>query len=177
MDDSKQKNGLLFSVFDFIEAAVFSLVCVAILFTFVFRTVSVDGGSMTPTLSNADRLILTHLFYTPRRGDIVVISRLETKEEPLIKRVIAVAGDTVQITADGKVYLNGELLEEPYISVKTPAFGATDPITIEEGYIFVMGDNRTVSKDSRLLGPIPVSKVMGKAVFRLWPAFGGIYAE
>ena len=177
MEDTKKKNGRIAAVFDFFDAAAFSLFLVAVLLTFFFRTVSVDGGSMYPTLNDKDQLILSHLFYTPQRGDIVVISRLETKEEPLIKRVIAVAGDTIQITADGCVILNGTQLDEPYISVRTPSFGHTDPVTIEEGYIFVMGDNRTISHDSRIIGPIHISRVMGKAVLRLWPHFSSVYAK
>ena len=129
--------------------------------------------NMTPLIDLTFLLLITFIITFPMLEQGISIKLPRGKTDKIEQN----KAQSITVALDGKVYLNGELLEEPYISVKTPAFGATDPITIEEGYIFVMGDNRTVSKDSRLLGPIPVSKVMGKAVFRLWPAFGGIYAE
>ena len=173
--DREKDTKKLSDVFEWMQAAILSLTCVALLFTFVFRTVGVDGTSMVPTLLNEDRLLLTHLFYTPARGDIVVISRIDEQKEPLIKRVIALAGDTIDITADHQVIVNGQVLEEPYLSVVTSAKHHEYPLTVPEDCVFVMGDNRVVSLDSRDLGPIEVSRVMGKAVFRLWPNFGGLY--
>ena len=161
-------------IFDWVEPALTALICAALLFAFVFRTVGVDGTSMVPTLRSEDRLILTHMFYRPERGDIVVISRAEEGKTPLIKRVIAVEGDTVEITQNKEVILNGKVLDEPYLNVSTPPKGCIGAVTVPKGHIFVLGDNRAVSWDSRDIGPVPVSLVMGKATFRLWQEFGGI---
>lgn len=162
-------------LYEWVEAAVFSLVVVVLVFTFLFRVVGVDGPSMTPTLLNQERLILTDLFYTPERGDIVVINRYT--KEPLIKRIIAVGGDTISIDgATGEVSVNGEVLDEPYIQGTTYPLEFQSPQTVPEGYVFVMGDNRENSTDSRRLGYINEKDIMGKAVFRIWPLnkFGGI---
>lgn len=167
-------QSVLRAIFDWVEPALTALICAALLFAFVFRTVGVDGTSMVPTLKSEDRLILTHMFYRPERGDIVVISRAEEGKTPLIKRVIAVEGDTVRITENKEVILNGKVLDEPYLNVSTPPKGCIGEITVPKGHIFVLGDNRAVSWDSRDIGPVPVSLVMGKATFRLWQEFGGI---
>ena len=160
----------LSSVYDWVEAAIISLIAVVLFFTLLFRTVGVVGPSMQTTLYTGDRLLLTNLFYEPQRGDIVVIDRYT--QEPLIKRVVAVGGDTIEVdAATGEVYLNGKLLDEPYLRVKTPANELTGPVDVPDGYIFVMGDNRVDSKDSRMteIGLIDVRSVLGKAVFRLGP--------
>ena len=135
---------------------------------------------MQYTLMNHDRLILTNLFYKPERGDIVVINRYT--QEPLVKRIIAVGGDTLDIDAEtGEVILNGEVLEEPYLDCFTPRNPLTGEVTIPEGHLFVMGDNRGNSHDSRSgdIGFVSEKDIMGKAVFRIWPLnqFGGLYEE
>lgn len=159
------------SVYDWVEAAVFSLVCVVLVFTFLVRIVGVKGPSMENTLFENDRLLLTNLFYTPERGDIVVINRYV--EDPLIKRVIAVAGDTLEIDPDTEqVILNGQVLDESaYINFPTPPIDMTGEIYVPEGYVFVMGDHRTDSHDSRSadIGLVRVKDIVGKAVFRIWP--------
>ena len=161
-----------------------TLVCVSLgmvlLFTFVLRLIRVDGESMQTTLMDHDRLILTRLNYTPERGDIVVINRYT--QEPLVKRVIAKGNDTLDIDAQtGEVLLNGKVLDEPYLDdfQRTDPMEFQGPITIPEGYVFVMGDNRLNSHDSRKRDISCVSEkdLMGKAVFRLWPFshIGGLY--
>ena len=162
-------------LYEWVEAAVFSLIVVVLVFTFLFRVVGVDGPSMTPTLLDQERLILTDLFYTPERGDIVVINRYT--REPLIKRIIAVGGDTLAIDGEtGEVSVNGEVLDEPYIQGTTYPLEFASPQTVPEGYVFVMGDNRENSTDSRRLGFISEKDIMGEAVFRIWPLskFGGL---
>ncbi len=160
------------SVYEWVEAAVFSMICVSIVFMFLFRIVGVDGDSMFPTLYNYDRLVISRFNYTPQRGDIVIINRY--REEPLVKRVIAIGGDTLEINGEtNQVIVNGKELEEPYV------FGITQPLGFEpnkqdvpDGYIFVMGDNRQNSKDSRdslEVGFIKQTDIMGKAVFRFFP--------
>lgn len=164
------------AVYDWIGAAAVSLSCVALVFTFLFRIVGVDGFSMENTLMDKDRLLLQAGRYTPAYGDIVVINRYA--EEPLIKRVIALPGDTIDIDASGTVWINGIVLEEPYLDeaklldgYATPRMQFTGPATVPEGHLFVMGDHRTESKDSRSkeVGFIKIKDVAGKAVFRLWP--------
>lgn len=120
------------ALYDWVEAAVFSLICVVVVFTFFFRIVGVDGKSMMDTLMHKDRLILASAFYTPKHGDIVVINRYA--EEPLIKRVIAMGGDELQIDPDTHiVLLNGEELDEPYVHYDTVLEDFRGPITIPEG--------------------------------------------
>lgn len=153
-----------------------AILCVAMVITFlfftVFRPVTVQGSSMVPTLKNEDRLVLYCFRYTPQYGDIVVVRRSE--KEPLIKRVIAMEGDTVYIDSETwQVYRNGELLEEGYISSSTPPMDMTGEITVPKGHLFVMGDNRTNSHDSRSkdVGVVSLEDVMGKALVRLYPKF------
>lgn len=166
-------------LFEITEMVIFSLVAVGILFACFFRTAGVEGASMETTLQNGDYLLLYRFFYTPERGDIVVVNRYHEDstrvERPLIKRVIAVAGDTISVTSDA-VYLNGEKLDEPYVHYKNNPTMPTE-ITVPEGKLFVMGDHRDESKDSRMIGFVDVDDVMGKAVLRLMPyeKFGGLY--
>ena len=175
---------ILAAVYDWTEAAVFSLVCVVLIFTFLIRIVGVDGTSMESTLMHQDRLLLYSWGYEPQRGDIVVINRFA--EEPLIKRVIAIPGDTIDIDEEGTVWLNGAVLEEPYLDpdnlrngTGTPRNQFSGPRDVPDGYLFVMGDNRLDSKDSRSteVDLVRIGDVVGKAVFRVWPLsrFGSIY--
>ncbi len=173
-----KKSSVIENVFDFIEVAVFALVMVAVLFAFFIRIVGVDGGSMMNTLQHEDRLLLVKAFYSPERGDIVVVNR--DNNTPLIKRVIAVEGDTLEINPQTyEVILNGEVLEEPYVDYPTLLFDMTGPVTIPEGHVFVMGDHRDASHDSRKndIGFVDEDDIVGKAVFRFYPlqSFGGLY--
>ena len=175
LTETDKRGDAAAAAYEWVEAAIFALVCVVLVFTFLFRIVGVDGESMQNTLMNHDRLILTRLPYTPERGDIVVINRYV--EEPLIKRVIALEGNTVGIDAEaGRVVLNGETLEEPYAHYPTfPGADFSGEVTVPEGCVFVLGDHRTDSKDSRSaeVGFVRVEDIVGKAVFSLWP-FGPI---
>lgn len=158
------------SVYDWIEAAVFSLICVVLVFTFLIRIVGVKGDSMMNTLMENDRLILTSFPITPERGDIVVVNRYT--KEPIIKRVIGVAGDRVYIDPEKQmVLLNGKELTEDYALGSTSPNDVTAEVTVPEGYVFVLGDNRVVSLDSRdeSVGLVSLKDVMGKAMFRIWP--------
>ena len=165
-----QMTGLAATLYDYVGAIVAAMVMLVLLFTFLFRAAGVHGDSMQPTLQNGDRLVLVSHFYTPSRGDIVVINRYT--EEPLIKRVIGVAGDRVYIDETmGFVYINGERLNESYISGFTASREMVGEVTVPEGCLFVLGDNRGISKDSRFreIGMVKVTDVVGRAVFRLWP--------
>lgn len=156
-----------------LESIVISVIVVALLITFVGRIVVVDGHSMERTLLDQERIVTTPLYTGLERGDIVVIRRKD--DTPLVKRVVAVAGETVDIDyADDFVVINGERLEESYIngSMNTPDYKMLEfPLEVPEGYIFVLGDNRNHSSDSRSveIGLIDTRNVFGKAVFRVWP--------
>lgn len=157
------------SAYEWMSSLTVALLVVAFVFLLFFRIVGVSGDSMKDTLHDQDRLVLISQFYSVKRGDIVVINR--HKEEPLIKRVVAVAGDTIEIDEQrGIVILNGTELQETFVrGGVTPAYGFQGPYTVPEGYIFAMGDNRSESNDSRQLGAFPLEHVAGKVVFRLFP--------
>lgn len=165
------------SIFDWVSALVMSLCVIVIVMTFFFRTVGVDGDSMLPTLHHQDRLLMTVQNRSFDVGDIVVVDRYT--EDSLVKRVVAKGGDTLTITDSYHVYVNGELLEEPYTRGVTVPRDIKGPVVIPEGCYFVMGDNRTVSKDSRMneIGIISEKDIVGKVVFRFWPldSAGGVY--
>ena len=164
---------------EWLESITFAGVIAFFLFTFVVRLVTVEGHSMQPTLEEHDRLVIQTINYEPELGDIVVIKLPD--ERPLIKRVIAMEGQTIDIDFEhGIVYRDGEELEEPYIM--EPTYRSKDvefPVTVPEGCIFVMGDNRNHSSDSResAVGMVPRERVIGKAVFRFMPleTIGGLY--
>ncbi len=163
-------KSFLIAVYEYAETILVAMLLLVLLFTFVFRVAGVVGDSMLPTLQTQERLILTTHFYEPSRGDIVVIDRYT--QEPLIKRVIGVAGDTILIDGvNGIVYRNGEALVEKYVSGPTSPKEMEGEVVIPEGYIFVLGDNRGVSKDSRSaeIGLVDTEDVVGKAVLRVWP--------
>lgn len=169
------------AVFDWLQCIVAALVACILIFVFVGRTVGVVGPSMQQTLIEGDRLIISRLFYTPKYGDIVVLRKDAFKDEPIIKRVIATEGQTVDIDfAAGIVYVDGEALDEPYINTPTNAReDFTGPVTVPEGCVFVMGDNRNHSTDSRteVIGCVDTRYILGKALFRLTPLnrLGSVY--
>lgn len=146
-------------------------VVVALLFqNYVYAQSEVHNVSMQNTLVAGQRLIedkWSYRLHEPRHGDIVIISGPES-DLRLIKRVVGLPGDVVDIQ-NGEVYLNGEKIEEQYVKGQTVAGSVLVPFTVKEGQLFVMGDNREHSMDSRELGPIARSSIEGKAVFRIWP--------
>lgn len=160
-------------VYEWVEWLAGIAIFVVLLLSFVFRTVGVYGGSMENTLLEGDSLIVTQLAGTPRAGDIVAITQPNNINKPLIKRTIATSGQTIDIDFEaGTVTVDGELLQEPYI--REPAhrfYDVTFPQTVPEGCIFVMGDNRNYSLDSRAsdIGMIDTRYVLGKVLFRFAP--------
>jgi len=170
-----KKSPVTSTVFDWLGSLFMALICVLLLMTFFFRVIDVDGPSMETTLINTDKVVITDLFYTPHRGDIVVISHGEQYDKALIKRVIATEGQDLQIDFENnKVYVDGELLQEDYIQGITRQGDRTPEEVngiIPEGKVFVMGDNRTVSLDSRFheVGLINVSDIIGKAQLDIIP--------
>lgn len=180
--EKKPKKSLVREAFDWVVSIASAILIVALLNMFVFVQVNVSGSSMDPTLKNKDRLIAVRLMYEPEVGDIVVVQpyltegtvkgKLMFNRILYIKRVIAVGGQTIDLRK-GRVYIDGEVLSEPYLSdeVKTYTQSMEMPVTIPEGHVFVMGDNRQWSKDSRdkSVGILREEQVVGKAVFRLFP--------
>ncbi len=182
---SRRVDGL----FDFIELFVFTLAAVLIITSFVVRHSVVEGDSMLGTLHSGETLIISDLFYEPRVGDIVVVDDHSTAlKKPIIKRVIAVGGDTVRVTKVG-IAVNGVLLDEPYVYTDglayaysvypSEAYSSNETLTVEvgvyyefvvpEGELFVLGDHRNMSTDSRDIGTVDVDAVVGRVLLRVFP--------
>ena len=164
------------SVYEWVQALVCSVLAAVLLFTFGVRIVGVSGASMRETLQNGDMLLVVNgiLCREYRQGDIVIAAKASFENgEPIVKRVIATEGQTVDIDfMSGQVYVDGQPLDEPYI--KEPTYtseGVQFPLTLAEGEVFVMGDNRNQSTDSRdpKLGPVDERYLQGKALFLLLP--------
>jgi len=192
MSDNKgqtNKTNPAREIYDWAETFGVALTIVVLIFTFLCRFVTVDGHSMDKTLNHADRLIISDLFYTPDTGDIVVVH--DTTEPhfkgPVIKRVIATAGETVDIDFNTwtvsvtDIEGNTRVLDEPYVNYEEglPMKGTsssfiyphapTYPHVVADGCVFVMGDNRNHSLDSRYVGDIDERMILGKAYLRLFP--------
>ncbi len=153
---------------DVLGTLIPALIIAILIHLFLAQATRVEGYSMEPTLYGHQRLIIEKLSYhlhPPQRGDIVVLLVPEY-DKYLIKRVIGLPGETLAIR-NGVVYINGEPLDEPYVN-GTPR-GNYPPVTIPEGYVFVMGDNRNNSSDSRVFGPVPIDHIVGHAWLRYWP--------
>lgn len=179
-----------------LKTALFALI-LFLLARLVILPYEVEGQSMTPSLVNHERVLVNravfshfnpssvlgwvpgvhvdddewYLFHEPERGDVLVLNPPQFSETPYIKRTIAVAGDTVDIR-DGAVYVNGERLDEPYLhGLKTACDDQTycENYVVPEGTVYVLGDNRPESFDSRSFGPVPLDNIIGKAWFSNWP--------
>ena len=155
------------------EALISAALVLVLIFSFFFRIIQVDGSSMVPTLVNGDKLIVWGAGYTPQRGDVVIVDSYTSYGKPLVKRVIAKGGDTVSIDyATGTVAVNGEVLQEDYIAEPTYlGYDVTFPYTVPEGTVFVMGDNRNQSLDSRstYVGCIDERDILGRVLVCFMP--------
>ncbi len=180
---------LLRSIFGWIETFVLTLGVLLLVLTFVGRYAPVEGSSMNPTLQDGDLVLLSGLGYTPKQGDVVVVqSKSYGYEKPLVKRIIAKGGQTVTLDYENwRVIVDGVVVEEPYILKESDPMRTGDPyqtdlspntFTVPEGELFVMGDNRNGSADSRdpRIGYIDERLVIGKVYFRIfpWSSFGAI---
>ena len=180
---SAKQDGGTAGVYDWIRCVVFAIAIVVVCLTFVFRLVDVDGTSMNDTLQTNDKVIVTNLLYQPNNNDIVVISHGAEYKKPIIKRVIAKEGQTVKLDKENdRIIVDGVVIDEPYIKGTTFSgnYGNNEiPDVIPEGKLFVMGDNRQVSLDSRSteIGLIDVKDVIGKAQVVAFPFnhFGYLY--
>lgn len=181
----EETGGWAGDLFTWLQALTFALVIIMIVFTFFARIIGVDGHSMEPTLQHRDMLLLQCAGYEPRQGDVVVLHKsFSTTGEPIVKRVIAVGGQSVHIDYDtSTVYVDGEpvddsYLGEPMVQPGSSTMQGTD-WDIPEGSVFVMGDNRNNSSDSReeSLGPVDNQYVLGRALVVLFPFshFGAIH--
>lgn len=179
-DNDAESVSITQTFFELLHAVIVAIIVVVFLLNFVFRLVDVDGESMMDTLHDNDKVFVTNALYTPADGDIVVISHGQEYEKPIIKRVIATEGQTLKIDFEkGQVIVDGVILDEPYIKETTETKGNTEiPTVIPEGKVFVMGDNRNHSLDSRYheVGLIDEKDIIGKAQFILFPfnRFGSI---
>ena len=203
---AEQSNRPIDNRFDFLELFVFTMVAVLVMTSFVFRHSIVDGRSMEGTLFHGEHLVISNLFYTPERGDVIVFQDYSKEKygnkltEPLVKRVIAVGGDTVRIYRDGTVYVNdlttpideseyihysaNEDAFDSYVDLYIPNFTYYPDLsypeyiecTVPEGEVFVMGDHRNASTDSRYFGTVSTSAILGKVLIRFYPfsSFGVI---
>ena len=172
-ENKKQINGN--ELYEWVQALVSSVLVVVMIFTFVIRLIGVDGHSMLPTLQHGDRLLVLNsaLCGEYEYGDIVIVRKDTFMRQPIVKRVIATEGQTVDIDfGTGSVWVDGQLLDEPYINELTFTDEGLDfPVTLGEGEVFVMGDNRNASDDSRNpnLGPVDERYIIGKAVILAFP--------
>ena len=163
------------SLYSWLQAVAPVIIGIVLIFTFVGRLTPVSGDSMLPTLRDKDMMVVRHLGYTPAQGDVVVLTKyFDNVTGPIVKRVIAVAGQTVEIDyGAGTVTVDGEPLSEDYTlePMEQQSWQTITSITVPEGEVFVMGDNRNVSNDSRNpdLGSVDVRYILGKAEFVLLP--------
>lgn len=163
---NRKKNPVL----EWVETLVAAVVVALLIRGFVVQVYLVDGQSMVPTLQDNERLLVNKFVYwfrDPAPGEVVVLKD-PTQGRELIKRVVAVAGETVEVR-DGVAYVDGEPLDEPYKNTMFTHYADTPPVKVPEGTIYVMGDNRGQSYDSRMIGPVDVDLVDGKAFFIFWP--------
>ena len=168
-------------VLDWSFSIIAAIVIALLIRNFVFTLVNVDGNSMNPTLTNGDKLYVSRIMYKPKTGDIIILHPPQSYNTPYVKRIVALEGQVVDIKPEeGAIYVDGEKLEEDYVTGPLSSGGNLEyPFEVPKDCVFVMGDNRNPggSTDSRLLGPIPVKNIMGKAIFRILPLnhMGSLY--
>ena len=161
--------------YEWLRSCVQCVLVIVLVFTFAVRMMGVQGPSMRQTLQQGDRLLVLNslLVREYNAGDIVIARKDTFSDDPIVKRIIAVGGQTVDIDfTSGTVYVDGEALEEDYINDRTYTFEGTEfPLVVPEGSVFLMGDNRNMSTDSRepRIGTVDTRYLIGKAVFLLFP--------
>ena len=162
------------AILEIVQALALAVVISVVLNLFVVQVTEVRQQSMRPTLEQNDRVLVSKLDYrfsAPERGDIIVFTPPTPDPTiPYVKRIIAVGGETIDLR-NGNVFVNGERLDIPQAPAATQPQSpqVAYPFTVPEGQVFVMGDNRTFSSDSRTFGPVPVGNIIGKVILRFWP--------
>jgi len=175
MENDKRKGGIAAEAFYWAQALVYALVVLVLINVFLLRISVVQGNSMVPTLEWGDMVLVRVFGYSePKRGDVIVVNDTGLLNEALVKRVIGVEGDVVDIDpVTGNVYVNGTVLDEPYINERIRDFtnNVEYPYTVPENRVFVMGDNRNASTDSRAayVGALSYDQIVGKVLVRFWP--------
>jgi len=176
-EGKKSKGRFSSELFGWCESLMVVLVFFVIVFTFVIRLIGVDGSSMYPTLKDHNIMLVSNFNYTPQKGDIVVLRKSGFYgDQPIVKRIIAKGGDTINIDPEtGDVLINGEVQDEPYIAEKINPFEKLGdmqyPLVVPEGSVFVMGDNRNASTDSRdsNLGLVDERYILGHVLSVVYP--------
>ena len=164
-----QRTWLAQTTQDIVSTVLPAIVIALLMHLFLAQSSVVYGESMQPNFFTDQRLIIEKVSYHlhgPERGDVIVLSDPDGGPLPLIKRVVGLPGERITV-AGGRVYIDGKLLAEPYLTQDTP--GGTHTWVVPPFQVFVMGDNRSNSRDSRFFGPIPIDSILGHAVFRYWP--------
>jgi len=192
--DKKNENKGKMELYDWMQCAVSAIIFAIFVFVFIGRTIGVEGHSMLQTLHSNDRVVISGLFYTPKNGDIIIF-RPPTEafgNTPLVKRVVATEGQTLDINFEtGDVIVDGVILDEPYINAPTNnRLNFTGPVTVPDGHVFVMGDNRNNSSDSRdsRIGMVDTRYILGKVLFMIipgvedsnprdWSRIGSVYRQ
>jgi signal peptidase I len=165
----KERHWLVALLFDLGSTLIPAIIIALLIHVFLAQATRVYGQSMEPNLHTNQRLVIEKLsyhFHGPRRGDVIVIHDPGGSPELLIKRVIGLPGERITVT-DGRVYIDGKTLDEPYLTQPTQGNGRS--WIVPPLHVFVMGDNRSASRDSRIFGPVPLDQIVGHAVVRYWP--------
>jgi signal peptidase I len=170
----RTRSKALRNAVEWILVIVGALVVALLIKTFLFQAFYIPSESMEPTLIDRDRVIVNKLSYRlhdVNRGDLVVFDRPPneppTEIDELIKRVVALGGETIE-ARQGEIFIDGRRLDEPYLTAPASS-GTFGPVLIPDGHVFVMGDNRNNSRDSRVFGPIDEDLIVGRAFVRVWP--------
>lgn len=170
--NENESGSFIANVFWFIDLITLFVVSVVLMQTFCYRSMHVEGPSMQNTFQPKDNVGMSNLFYEPKQFDVVIINTKDLIGKTIIKRVIALPGDTIRIE-NGDVFVNDVKLNEPYLKkgIKTFRRGSflEEMVTVPEGYFFALGDNRPVSSDSRDCGFFRLDRILGKVLVRWWP--------
>lgn len=181
-EEEKPKKSMQREILEWVLCIVAAFLVATLITTYLFRVVRVDGQSMEPTIQHGDMIVVRKIMYTPKAGDVVV---LVPPTQPMdsdvfyIKRIIATEGQTVEVTEDGKVKVDGKIIDEPYLKANeftNRELHTQTPVTVGKGHVFVFGDNRQHSSDSGEFGTVEVERIIGCASLRFWPfsSFGTV---